>query len=87
MLEKGLPRLLHAKSTTGLPKAIVSHLISSRHRLPRFPLRTLCSLVTLAVRVSTIMENPGKKNSWKVMENLFIIESLEILLRAEKIFF
>ena len=33
------------------------------------------------------MENPGKKLSWKVMENLLKIKSDEILLRAEKSFF
>ena len=33
------------------------------------------------------MENPGKKISWKVMENLLKIESHEILMRAERKFF
>ena len=38
------------------------------------------------VRVPTVMENPGKKLSWKVMENLLVIESHEISLRAGNFF-
>ena len=62
-------------------------LICSHQILHCFSTNNAWILLNAYIRVPTVVENHGKKLSWKVMKNLFKTESHEIVLRAEKKFF